>query len=77
MERDIIQTRVTHLQLGCDRMVVRFTTTCVISAYRHQSCEFEFRSWRGVLDTTLCDKKFVSDLRQVVVISGYSDFLHQ
>jgi hypothetical protein len=21
-----------------------------------QSCEFEFRSWRGVLDTILCDK---------------------
>jgi hypothetical protein len=27
------------------------------------SCEFEPRSWRGVLDTTLCDK--VSDLQQV------------
>jgi len=35
------------------RMVVRFTTTCTISVYR---CEFEFRYWRGVLDTTLCDK---------------------
>ena len=29
---------------------------CAISAYRHWSCEFESRSWRGVLDTTLCDK---------------------
>ena len=29
----------------CDRMVVWFT-----------SCEFESRSWGGVLDTTLCDK---------------------
>jgi len=27
-----------------------------ISAYKHQSCEFEFRSWRGVLDSILCDK---------------------
>ena len=35
------------------RMVVGFTTTCTISVYR---CEFEFRYWRGVLDTTLCDK---------------------
>ena len=25
-----------------------------ISAYHHYSCEFEPRSWRGVLDTTLC-----------------------
>ena len=31
-------------------------TTCAISAYHHWSCEFEPCSWRGVLDTTLCDK---------------------
>ena len=36
---------------GCDR-----TTTCAISTYHHYSCEFEPRSWRGVLDTTVCDK---------------------
>jgi hypothetical protein len=41
---------------GCDRMVVGFTTTCAISAYHHWSCELEPRTWRGVLDTTLCDK---------------------
>ena len=39
-------------------MVVRFTTTYVISAYHHKSCEFESRSWQGVLDTTLCDKVY-------------------
>jgi len=38
------------------RMVVRFTTTYAISAYHHQRCEFEFRSWWGVLDTALCDR---------------------
>jgi formate/nitrite transporter FocA (FNT family) len=26
-----------------------------ISAYHHKSREFEPRSWRDVLDTTLCD----------------------
>ena len=36
-------------------MVVGFTTICAISAYHHWSCEFEPRSWWGVLDTTLCD----------------------
>ena len=41
---------------GRDRMVVRFTTTCTIGVYHHLSCEFDPRSWRGVLDTTLCDK---------------------
>ena len=41
---------------GCDRMVVGFTTTCAISAYHDLSCEFEPHSWRGVPDTTLCDK---------------------
>jgi len=37
------------------RMVVRFTTNCVFSTYQRQRGEFESRSWRGVLDTTLCD----------------------
>ena len=40
---------------GRDRMVVGFMTTYAeISAYQHYCCES--RSWRGVLDTTLCDK---------------------
>jgi len=33
---------------GCDRMVVRFTTTYAISVYHHWFCEFESRSWRGI-----------------------------
>ena len=33
-----------------------WTTTWVISAYYHPSCEFKPLSWWGVLDTTLCDK---------------------
>ena len=46
------------MYLNCcrERMVDGFTPTCVISAYDHQSYEFEPRSWRGVLYTTLCDK---------------------
>jgi hypothetical protein len=43
-------------RFGRDRMIVGFTTACAICAYHHYSCEFEPRSWRGVLDTTLCDK---------------------
>jgi len=39
-----------------DGMVVGFTTTCAISAYHYLSCELEFRSWQGVLDTALCNK---------------------
>jgi len=41
---------------GCDCMVVGFTTTYAISVVHHESCEFESRSWRDVLDATLCDK---------------------
>jgi hypothetical protein len=37
------------------RMVVGLTTTCTISAHHHKRCAFEQRSWRGVLDTTICD----------------------
>jgi hypothetical protein len=33
-----------YIRRGRDRMVVSFTTTCVISAYHHYSCEFEPRS---------------------------------
>ena len=40
---------------GRDRMVVGFT----ISTYHHY-CEFEPRSWRGILDTTLCDLRQVA-----------------
>jgi hypothetical protein len=41
---------------GRDRMVVGLTTTCAISAYHHESCEFESRTWDGVLDVILCDQ---------------------
>ena len=41
---------------GHDHMVGVFIATCAISAYHHKSCEFEYRSWRGALYTTLCDK---------------------
>jgi len=37
-------------------MIVGLATTYAISAYHHQRCEFKFSSWRGVLNTTLCDK---------------------
>ena len=35
-------------------MVARFTTTCIIQSL--SPLMFEPRSWRGVLDGTLCDK---------------------
>jgi hypothetical protein len=50
---------------GHDRMVVGFTNTCAISAYHHKCYEFESCSMQGVLDATLCIKKFASDLQQV------------
>ena len=40
---------------GRDRMVVTFTTTYAISAYHHWRRVLESRSWRGVLNTILCD----------------------
>jgi hypothetical protein len=51
-----IYTILTRGRRGRNRMVVRCTTTYTISAYHRKSCEFESRSWRGVLDTTECDK---------------------
>ena len=47
-----------------DRMVVRFTTTCAISACHHLRCEFESRSAELYLIQQYVIK-FVSDMRQV------------
>jgi hypothetical protein len=41
---------------GRGRMVVGFTTIYAINAYHHKSCEFDSRSWQGVLNIILCDK---------------------
>jgi len=51
--------KVCRISRGChghDRMVIEFTTTYALRAYHHMSCEFESRSLRGALNTTLCDK---------------------
>ena len=40
------------------RMIVEFTTTRAIGAYIYYRCELESRSWRDVLDTTLCHKDY-------------------
>ena len=37
-------------------MAIGFTTAYAIIAFHHYRCEFESRSWRDVLDTTLYDK---------------------
>jgi hypothetical protein len=37
-------------------MAVGSTTNHANRAYHNQRCEFKAQSWRGVLDTTLCDK---------------------
>jgi hypothetical protein len=39
-----------------DHMLIGFATSFATSAYHHQSCDFESRSSRGALDTTLHDK---------------------
>jgi len=53
---DILFIIIKGCHCGCDSMVVVFTTTYAFSAYHHYNCELESRSWRGALDTTLCDK---------------------
>ena len=56
-----------------DRMEVRFTAIYAISAFHHQCCEFESRSWRGVLDTILRIKFSVSCDRSVVFSTNKTD----
>jgi len=57
-------------RLGRDSKVVGFTTSCAISVYYHKRCEFESRSWRGVLETKLCDKV----CQCLLQVGGYSSF---
>ena len=46
-----------HKSLVPDLRPADFLTPAnVISAHHHLRCEFESHPWRGVLDTTLCDK---------------------
>jgi hypothetical protein len=58
----------SYLSLGLhgrDRMVVGFTTNCAISA-----------TWRGVIDTTLCDKSLSVTFGRLVVFSRHCGFFH-
>ena len=48
-----------------DHMVVGFTTTCVLGAYHHLSCEFDYADGDEYLIQHYMIK-FVSGLRQVV-----------
>ena len=54
---------------GRDRMVVGFTTTCVVGAYHHWCCEFESRSGRGVQHHVI---KFVNDLPPLKLMLWFS-----
>jgi hypothetical protein len=49
---------VTISNLFCfhDTILCRWIYNYLCNAYHHLNWEFESYSWRGVLDTTLCDK---------------------
>ena len=60
---------IIDILYGRDRTVVGCTPLV--------SCKFECRSWRGILDATLCDKSMAVTCDMSVVFSVYSGFLHQ
>ena len=51
-------TIINRGRCGRYHMVIGYKTTYAISAYHHKHCEFESRSWQGVLDTTSCDEVY-------------------
>jgi len=55
-EKQIFTIRRPSWSWTYGNWIQKCTTTCVISAYHLWRCEFESHSWRGVLDTALCDK---------------------
>jgi hypothetical protein len=53
----INRSKVTKkLYMTDHTFIIGFATSFATSAYHHQSCDFESRSWWGALDTTLHDK---------------------
>jgi hypothetical protein len=52
---DSLRTKWMYKGGRRDPSIVEFIITCTVNAHHHYSCEFEPRSWWGVLDTTLCD----------------------
>jgi hypothetical protein len=58
-----------------NRMIVGFTTICVISTYNHYSCEFEPHGEVYSIQHPVI--KFVIDLQQVGGFLWYSGFIHQ
>jgi hypothetical protein len=50
----VLLVKICHIMT--QRCFMLCTTSCAIVAYHHLSCEFEPHSWRGVFDTTACDK---------------------
>ena len=58
---------------GHDCMVVGYTTTCAISAYHHESCDFEPRYWE-VYSIQHYVIKYISDLQQVSGFHGVLRF---
>ena len=48
---------ITQILMG-RRSLDRMVFAIIISACHHLSCEFEPRSLRGILDTTLCDRVY-------------------
>jgi hypothetical protein len=50
------ETAMWNLFFNWKYTIVGFTTTYAIAVYHHLSCEF--KSWWGVLDTTLCNNKW-------------------
>ena len=51
-----------NIWCGCDRVVFGFTSVNAISVYHNTSFEIKSYLWKGVLNTTLYEIKFVSDL---------------
>jgi hypothetical protein len=69
---DILYTLLEMLMCMLFYVSAWFTTTCAISAYHHWCCEFEPRSWRGLLNT-LCDSLSVTCDRSVVFSTNKTD----
>jgi hypothetical protein len=54
--REVLEEKVKMRKVNGQRMPSDGKSSHCLWQGELKSCEFEFRSWRGVLDTTLCDR---------------------
>ena len=73
--RDTYKQTIANLYIFASTLKDHIQTYYDKNEWQHK--QWQYRSWWGVLDRTLCDKSWSVTCGTSIVYSGYSGFLHQ